>query len=685
MRTSGRMRFLSSTFTLWLLLTFIAPVITAQALPQDNENAQLARAQKAEEAGDYRTAETIYLELLRRNPGLLPVEFKLGVTYHLDHKYVESSVYLLKVLDAQPDLFPAVLLTGIDFFKLGNLDRAIPLLRRARRLRPADEYASHNLANAEYLAGDYQGAFADYLSFLRSEGKTADVLSWYGIGEVSILLSHEASSRLSLVPPSDPNRLRFLAAMYRDQEQWDLAIAKLKALETQPSWRDWAKLQMGEIYLHERKLPQAAKQFDQVLLANSESAGAHFGLGVTLLLTGNTGDALPHLVAAAQRSPWLFANPEWLARDEGAIGAVNGEVSALRSNGSALVNSFIKMLAEPSLGKNEAQSTFLLELRTACERRHQENEQSLRIALRSGPPPGRLLDLVNDLLEEGDAAAASELLSKLSDRLAGEHDHRSILRARVAVAAGDVLAGGFALLSVIKDSRSQESSYWIAILMQRIAQTALDQVLTLAPEGVYSHLLRAQMESTRGRTDAAIREFQLAVQVAPDDATTHFKLGDMLWQAGRFEDAIVALRAGLNLDPQNAAAYYQIGDSYLSLSEPAMARDFLSKAVGYDPRLDAAYKDLGKIYYQEKRFQESVAVLQKATHDKSDSSTYYLLFRAYYSLGNKEAAGACLKRFQELQAHRENKLLFDADVARRETPATEAPSIPPSRKDPNNF
>src|SRR5579862_9151345 len=177
------------------------------AQKNQEEAATINRAEAAQKQGDYSGAERIYLGLLANDPDLFPAQFGLGATYYLDHKFDQSNPYLLKVLKTQPDLFPALLLVGTNYLKLGEPEQGVGYLKRAVRAHPEDEYANHNLASAEYLAGDYRAAYADYVRFLHVQGKQDDAISWYGFGELALLLSREVSGQLGDVSPSDPARL----------------------------------------------------------------------------------------------------------------------------------------------------------------------------------------------------------------------------------------------------------------------------------------------------------------------------------------------------------------------------------------------------------------------------------------------------------------------------------------------
>jgi tetratricopeptide (TPR) repeat protein len=660
-------------------LLLFAGAIAHAAQQDEDEGAAIKRAQAAQKQGDYKTAEEIYLGLLAKDPGLFPAQFGLGATYYLEHQYDKSNIYLLKALKTQPDLFPALLLVGANFLKLGEPEHAAPYLKRAVRIRPADEYANHNLASAEYLAGDYRAAYADYVRFLHLQGRQDDAFSWYGFGEIALLLSREVSGQLGDVPPSDPSRLRFLSSVYEELEEWGLAASRLKMLETQPAWATWAKLRLGQVYLHLPDLPQAVEAFQQVLASDPESASAHFGLGVGLLLQAKQAAALPELVAAARQNPWLFSHPESIQQMASLSHVTVAPETS--TSGNALVDAFMEQLATSGANPDAAQShSFLTILHAACAERHKENEKKVEVALRPGTPVKARLSLAQGLLDDGDTDAASDLLRKFSPAAPTDRDLHSILIAKLAVAMGKPLDAAQAMSPLLQGKQPPENCLTLSTLLQQAGKQAMGEVMRISPDSAFAHLLQAQIEDARHHTANAISEYQQAVQAAPNDPTTHFKLGDYLWQSGKFEEAIVALQHGVGLDPHNAAAYYQLGDCYVNLADPKKALPFLTEAARLDPDLDAAYKDLGKVYYDQGSFEDSVRVLNKIADHDSDGSVNYLLFRDYSKLRNSPEASACMARFQELKKAHSNKELFNAEVAQSQgkNPGESNPAPPDS-------
>jgi tetratricopeptide (TPR) repeat protein len=670
------------------LLLFAGALAHAAQKDQD-EDAELGRAQAAQKQGDYNAAVKIYLGLLANDPDLFPAQFGLGATYYLEHKFDQSNTYLLKALKTQPDMFPALLLVGTNFLNLGEPGQGAAYLKRAVRGHPGDEYANHNLASAEYLAGDYRAAYADYVRFLRMQGRQDDAFSWYGFGELALLLSREVSEKLGDVPSSDPARLRFLSSVYEELEEWGLAASRLKMLETQPAWGTWAKLHLGQVYLHLPDLPRAVEAFHQILASDPGSAEAHFGLGVGLLLQGKQPAALTELAVAARQNPWLFSHPETFQQTASTLHVTF--VPDARAGGNNLVDAYIEQLASSSANPDAAQSrAYLALLHAACAERHKDNEKKLEEALRPGTTAKLRLSLAQGLVEEGDADAASDLLRKFSPTTPGDRDLHSILVAKLAVAKGNPLDAAQAMLPLLQGKQPPENCLTLSTLLQQAGKQAMGQVIRIAPESAFAHLLQAQIEDARHHTAIAISEYQQAVQAAPNDPTTHFKLGDYLWQSGKFEEAIVALQHGVNLDPHNAAAYYQLGDCYVNLAEPKKALPYLDQAARLDPALDAAFKDEGKIYYDQGDFEDSVRVLKKIANRDSDGSVNYLLFRDYSKLRNTQEAAACMARFQELKKAHSNKELFNAEVAQSQgkNPGESNPaspeSISPTTEQPNN-
>lgn len=314
-------RLINLVFASGLLLPALVP-LRGQTASEAAEAAAFARAQQAEKAGDYRAAERIYQQALTEHPGQMAAELNLGLAYYLERRYADSSAYLLKALHAKPDLFPALMVAGVDLMKLGNPQGAVPFLRHARQLSPENEYVNYNLASAEYLAGNYVQACADYSHYLRLPRQETNVPAWYGLGEVSLLLARRASQQLGKLPVSNPYRLRILVMFYSERQEWGLAVARLRQLEAQPGWREWARLKIDELKKLLRSNPTSEEllQFSGDLLQKGDEQASS--------------DTLAHTPAAPQAVLHSILQARLRAKQGDALGIVDALIPILnKTNG----------------------------------------------------------------------------------------------------------------------------------------------------------------------------------------------------------------------------------------------------------------------------------------------------------------------------------------------------------------
>ena len=109
-------------------LLLVAGGIAPAAQKGQDIAAEMGRAKEAQQQGNYKAAEEIYLGLLANNPDLPPAEFGLGATYYVDHQYEQSNKYLLKTLQKQPGRFPRPPIGGNKLLEARETGAGNPLL-----------------------------------------------------------------------------------------------------------------------------------------------------------------------------------------------------------------------------------------------------------------------------------------------------------------------------------------------------------------------------------------------------------------------------------------------------------------------------------------------------------------------------------------------------------------------------
>ena len=116
----------------------------------------------------------------------------------------------------------------------------------------------------------------------------------------------------------------------------------------------------------------------------------------------------------------------------------------------------------------------------------------------------------------------------------------------------------------------------------------------------------------KGRPQAAVNEYQRALQASPRSPIILNKLGRVFIQMKRFDDALPHLKAALELDPDNANAYVQLGRVYHAGKNYTESRNALEEAIQINPFNPTIYKLLVEVYSalgdQEKAKQSKTAL-----------------------------------------------------------------------------
>ncbi|HKP70965.1 MAG TPA: tetratricopeptide repeat protein, partial [Pyrinomonadaceae bacterium] len=74
-----------------------------------------------------------------------------------------------------------------------------------------------------------------------------------------------------------------------------------------------------------------------------------------------------------------------------------------------------------------------------------------------------------------------------------------------------------------------------------------------------------------GRYDAAVSQFEQAIEMKPDYALAHYNLGTSYFYLRRFDRAIGSLSQAKKLDPTSAAIANQLGAVYLDSGDKERA------------------------------------------------------------------------------------------------------------------
>ena len=148
----------------------------------------------------------------------------------------------------------------------------------------------------------------------------------------------------------------------------------------------------------------------------------------------------------------------------------------------------------------------------------------------------------------------------------------------------------------------------------------------------------------------ARKVFQSVLVKYPNDTNFNYLNGYMARAEGLYDEALVSFDKVLKIQPNNSDVLASIGYIALERGDLIKAEQILRQAVKLDIKNVAAYYDLGRMLNRQKKFGESVTILETAAAlSKDDPGIRYQLFIAYSRLKQKEKADAAFADFKRLE------------------------------------
>jgi len=139
-----------------------------------------------------------------------------------------------------------------------------------------------------------------------------------------------------------------------------------------------------------------------------------------------------------------------------------------------------------------------------------------------------------------------------------------------------------------------------------------EKALELDPGDAKVHYCLGVAMMQKGRLDEAITHFQKAVEVNPELADAQDSLGLALGQKGRLDEAITHFQKAVEVNPELAEAQNNLGLALGMKGRLDEAITHFQKAVEVNPELAEAQNNLGLALRQEGRLDEAITHFQKA-------------------------------------------------------------------------
>lgn len=204
-------------------------------------------------------------------------------------------------------------------------------------------------------------------------------------------------------------------------------------------------------------------------------------------------------------------------------------------------------------------------------------------------------------------------------------------------------------------------------------------------------ITRAEMHKASGDLDAALVEFERAIEVNPDLTVAYLGAGDIYRERGDYPEAEKRYAKAASVEPQNFDAQYlhgltlqmlnrvteavraylralairpedfeanlNLATAYLQLQEPGQALPYAQRAVRLNPSSGPARVNLGSVYAAMNRHAEAVTEYLQAAEQMSLSAE--LLLNLADSYGKTERYAEMLATLEQLVARNPSAIAYE--------------------------
>lgn len=568
-----------------------------------------------QQAGLLDAAADEYQAVVRLSPQLAEAYANLGLVDYARSRFQESAQALTRAAELKPGLNGVDLWLGVDWIKLGQPKRAVPLLREAVRRNPSDQQAQRWLGTALWNSGD---TFAALDQLAKTSAKyPSDADTCFALGEAYRKAANHQVETLLASASGTPLLHQVYGDIYKDQHSWLRAAEHYRQASVEdPHWKG-AHLGLAEVDLAQDKIAEAGQELHIELQIDPGSAGATVLLAEFKLLRGDVPGALRGFHEAIQRSPYEAS---------AALGLAPG----------------LSEIAATPLQTGEARKEHLDSIYSELQKSPKSAAREL--ALAALDQKLGLSEFSADFAEYeralGNAPLASEAYARAVDA-AGRGRLRqaeSILRGRVEVRPED-----------------QRARYMLARVLKALSFQTLNRLIEMAPGSIRVHQLLGQTYEDRDDDGKALDEYRTVEKMNPSLPGIHFEVGSLLWNFGDRTGALRELQEELKLNPSHAEANGEIGSILVIENEPEKAIPYLETALRIDPGLLLVHQQLGKAYMLQQNYPRAERELQIAAQSDLDGSAHYQLAMVYRKLGKPKEASREFEVCAKIRAERFEK------------------------------
>ncbi len=410
-----------------------------------------------------------------------------------------------------------------------------------------------------------------------------------------------------------------------------------------------ARRTLGAIFLKQKRLEDARRNFELVLAADPRDLVSLYSLGLISLLDGRPAAALEQFGKALKLKP---GDPTVL------LGVLEAQLKMKQKAQAAATLSEL----DTKLGDRDPRRTELAALLVsqgaydlavpeferlrAIQPDSQETNYNLALAYHRAGKEAEASALLESLLARQENAELEDLLGEV--RESRGHQAQALEAFRRAV-------------ELEPRNEDYRFDYARALVGQGATNQALEVFTGAAKDFPRSLRMLLGWGATyylAGKYREAAQTLLRAAEIAPEAPEVYYLLGRAYDAAGPLQGAIAErFAAYLKNAPEDAWARYFYGRILRAGGEAngsealAEAQQQLERAIQLDPNLAEARVELGHVLEMRGRLEAARKELERAVEiDPRSSAAYYRLAQVYRQLGETARAQNAAQKFQQLKA-----------------------------------
>jgi tetratricopeptide (TPR) repeat protein len=269
-----------------------------------------------------------------------------------------------------------------------------------------------------------------------------------------------------------------------------------------------------------------------------------------------------------------------------------------------------------------------------------------------------------DLASKGRCEEALPVLKKLTPGVKERQvKYRALMATvRCAMNRGENQTTADTLFELKRDyPEDPEVLYMISQFFLGVAESASQELATLAPNSYQTHELEAETLESQGKWAEAAEIYRKILEEHPNLRGIHYRLGRAALSQPELptadEGARKEFEQELAIDPVNAAAEFWLGEIARRAGQWEAAIPHFAAAAKLDSNFGDALLALGTSLNSAGRFTEAIPPLEEYVKKSPEAiAGHYQLYIAYSRAGRKEDSFREMTLHQQLSEKRQAKL-----------------------------